>query len=87
MQRDAAYQARLCMREVIDRLQRTAAKHVYVQRNSAMNLPYDLDILDFEDGNHSSNTSSFSDLDREIAAYHAHHCLSRNADVVYIRKS
>ncbi|MDO3527528.1 hypothetical protein ACNRBH_09155 [Ralstonia pseudosolanacearum] len=77
----------VCMREVLDRLQFTAAMNIYVQRNSRTGIPSDLDFLDLEDGHLLDDTlaSLLSDLDLEIAAYHEHYRPRRNADVVYVR--
>ncbi|PRG36690.1 hypothetical protein C6T52_14220 [Burkholderia multivorans] len=77
--------AGVCMREVLDRLGIAAARHVYVQRNSTMGIPCDLDILDLEDGRQIIDTSLFGELDREVAAYHDRYHPRRNADVVYVR--
>ncbi|MBU9247802.1 hypothetical protein [Burkholderia multivorans] len=79
--------AGVCMREVLMRLKREADMHVYVQRNSRTGIPSDLDFLDLEDGNQLDDTLAplLSDLDLEIAAYHARHRPRRNADLVYIR--
>ncbi len=77
----------VCMREVLDRLQFTAAMNIYVQRNSRTGIPSDLDFLDLEDGHQVDDTlaSLLSDLDLEIAAYHERYRPRRNADVVYVR--
>nr|WP_310143255.1 hypothetical protein [Burkholderia ambifaria] len=77
--------AGVCIREVLDRLQCDTVLHIYVQRNSPMGIPGDLDILDIEDGRQLGDMSLLSELDKEIASYHARYCPRRNADVVYVR--
>ncbi|MFC0575360.1 hypothetical protein [Paraburkholderia solisilvae] len=81
--------AGICMREVLDRLQLTAAVHIYVQLNSPMGIPSNLNIMDREDGHQIDDTYGklLSETDWEIAAYHERYRPRSNADVIYVRTS
>jgi hypothetical protein len=77
--------AGVCMREVLERIGITAVQHVYVQRNSPMGIPGDLDILDLEDGRPLGDTSLLNELDLEVATYHARYRPRSHADIIYVR--
>ena len=84
--------AGVCMREVLDKLGRSPALSIYVQRNTPMGIAGDLDMIDAEDGEQSNATKEldalFLDcgvLDREVRHYHERYKPRRNADIIFIR--
>lgn len=77
----------VCMQEVLRLIAIPAATSVYVQRNTAVGLPGDLDFIDAESGieAHADILQHFSELDREVYAYHRDFRPRSRADVVYVR--
>lgn len=82
--------AGVCMRAVLDRLGRSAAFNVYVQRDAPFGPPYDYEVLAFEDAPIDEDVEAGeidaedpSALCREVCRYHGHYRPRRNADVVY----
>ncbi|WP_321947862.1 shikimate kinase [Paraburkholderia sp. J10-1] len=77
----------ICMRQVLVAINRIATVAVYVQRNTPMGLAGDSDFIDVESGLEASKDvlSFFTELDREVYAYHRAYRPRENADIVFTR--
>jgi MoxR-like ATPase len=78
----------ICMRRVLEEIDRRAALTVYVQRNTSAGLIADSVFIDAEAGEYvdeSYRDHCFSGLDPEIYDYHREYRPWMNADIVFVR--
>ena len=82
--------AGVCMQAVLERLGRSAAFNVYVQRDAPLGPPYDYEILALEDApidvdveTEEVDTEDLGALCREVCRYHARYRPRHNSDAVY----
>jgi hypothetical protein len=77
----------VCARDFLEKTDLEPALFVYVQRNSAVGLEGDLDILDQEEDNAPPYEHATQDglLDIEIACYHHRQRPRGKANILYIR--
>lgn len=83
--------AGVCMRDILQRLARTAQLSIYVQAMSTYGLA-DQDILDAEDGKLSgvyadlARLGIVAPLDNEVWNYHCRTQPRRRADIIFLRR-
>ncbi|SAK49112.1 hypothetical protein AWB80_01303 [Caballeronia pedi] len=75
------------MNAVLECVRRKAALSIYVQKNSPIGLPSDLDFIDAETGfePEPDTVQYWSALDREVFSYHGEHKPRMNADIIFLR--